>query len=518
LVAGSAVANGDRIFFAPNCSYIPSSSSASATAVLEITDFDFTDKTARFSLPTSAPLTDDDGELRTLAACFATSESLLEGASFLAYTTLFQAMTVIPVPRLGKLDDPGNVSVLSETSPDFNINSLQSGDLVFFKESSCNEMSLVYTNDNDINTTSGTGYLAAHGFENTAGKITLPSSPRLTSLSEKSARILKACFLPAGGLDTFPENIITLDDHLYIVPEPVPLKVVWHQHAINLLDFSMPREERIWSSGRDGDMFVLMRDDCNRPHLVSPNDFFIGTTHSGMVTLSDSQEVDYLGAVARGPQIAQGKLNEMNTGIYSICYAPKHTSGDSANDFKQLQLRFEILPKTVEGPKLSVPVVVPHGGDVVVKWYANIGYSSHTSQPGAWLGLYKQNDCNRQSETNLANLHKCYLAFVFLPEGADAGEVRFTVNEYKSPGLYEVRYFKGDSLDGQGQACRGIVGIDETYTQCVFEAAAVSSVFDIPGGDALSVESLTSSTDSMAGHIESIRDNLNLEKFRREII
>ena len=60
----------------------------------------------------------------------------------------------------------------------------------------------------------------------------------------------------------------------------------------------------------------------------------------------------------------------------------------------------------------------------------------------------------------------------------------FKFDQIRSAGLYETRFFRGDSANGQGYACRGLEGGSATdYTVCSLEAAVTSSVIDIkPGG------------------------------------
>merc|ERR1711988_738444 len=252
-----------------------------------------------------------------------------------------------------------------------------------------------------------------------------------------------------------------------------------------------------------------MQDSCAEAYTADSSDFFIGTSHSARMTLADNQDPANAGAVAYPRQLAEGKFNEMNPGTYLICYAPRHTSGDASNDFKALAVQFEILPPTVEGPGFGTPSIVALGADIVVTWYSNLRYSDRYSQPGAWIGLYRNQECSPQHGAQLQHAHECYLAFAFLPDGETSGEVRFSVNDYKLPGLYEARYFRGDTMNGQGQACRGLDGRTQTYVECVFEAAAVSDVINIPG-DIMGVERRETS------HMEAFRDATQLDKFRRE--
>jgi hypothetical protein len=224
-------------------------------------------------------------------------------------------------------------------------------------------------------------------------------------------------------------------------------------------------------------------------------------------------DYSYPGGIARAVTLAQGKVNEMDPGIYKICFATKHSAGDAQQDFKALSVDFEILPASAEGVRLVAPSMIPMGGDIVVHWEANIGFSSHVSQPGAWIGLYKKGDCDSRSAANRDTRNHCYLSFRFLPDGSAKGHVRFTVNDYKATGEFEARYFRGDSINGQGQACTGTRGVTETYTQCTFDAVFTSSAISVPGG-IVSAEEVSASTDT--AQLEIVMDNSKLDKFRRE--
>merc|ERR1711988_193834 len=82
---------------------------------------------------------------------------------------------------------------------------------------------------------------------------------------------------------------------------------------------------------------------------------------------------------------------------------------------------------------------------------------------------------------NLDNVHRCYLDYIHLEEGATSGTHSFGVDVYKEVGEYEVRFFRGDSLDGGGLVCRGVANVEGTVVQCVYEAAVVSEAITIIG-------------------------------------
>lgn len=89
---------------------------------------------------------------------------------------------------------------------------------------------------------------------------------------------------------------------------------------------------------------------------------------------------------------------------------------------------------------------------------------------------------------------------------------------YKEQGTYEVRYFRGDTLDEFGRACQAIdIRVETTYTQCVFEQASVSGKITIPG-DITHMEEIgeTPGISDTTAHVGLIRDASILDKFRKE--
>jgi len=514
--AGSEVSDYDVIFFSDTCNEIPTEDSATQAAVMQIHTFHFPTKTGHFTFRNQTALIDANGLPRVLAACYATNESLSGGLSSFAFSKLDDTFTVIPVPRLGVITAPGDINVLSGSNPDFYVNPMVTGDLLYFKEAGCHSITRHYTNDNNVNSTDGTAFLEGHSFDtdNMRAKVALPSAPFLTSPGATAARFLKACYIPAGAINTMQTNIVELLDQLIVVPEPTThLRTSWHQHQIGLLDFSQPRHLTLWSSGMAGDMLILMKESCKGAYSILPYDFFVGTTYSARATLRDNNDPVYVGGLGSSQTTAQGKLNEMSPGLYKICFATKHTLGDAENDFKMLGVEFEILPPTVEGPSLTVPRTIPLGADIVVQWHSNIGYSSRASSPGTWVGLYRYGECADHT-VNKAQLHTCYLGFAFVEPNVVTGEVRFSVEDYQLAGLFEARYFRGDSLNSQGQACRGFddgQGSD-MHMECIYEAAYSSTKIQVVHG----VTSIELAGVYDYNYIHGIKDNTKMEKFRRE--
>lgn len=138
-------------------------------------------------------------------------------------------------------------------------------------------------------------------------------------------------------------------------------------------------------------------------------------------------------------------------------------------------------------PRLEVPAAVSPGTDIVVTWYPDI-YSDRLSHANDWLGLFRKGDCADETTTQSNRLHKCYLGWKYTPKGLNRGETRFAFEHYKQHGDYEVRYFYGDSTDGQGYRCITLGGISDTFRQCVLSARQTSSVITVsPTGTASSM-------------------------------
>jgi len=534
---GSHVKNGDTVFVAPDCFTIPGADGYQTSVPKALNNFGDVALRAQFGLSPAQPLMSlGGGSQRNLVTCFASIESLAAGPTELAYTTLDDTFHVIDRPRMGLLGnftrEPGQVQVLEKSEPDIWFDSMRKGDLIFFKESSCADITLVTTNDNDINGTNGTGFLPAHSMQadGQAGKVSTP--PTLTYAAGPSPRYLTPCFVPAGQLNTVATNIFTLVDKLRVVPEPTErLTADWPKGYVKTLDFQYPRSTNIWSSSQIGDMFVLKPISadingvkgtaCHDAYLAKQTDYFGGVTHSTRVTLvasTETEDQNNLGAIARSTQIAIGKLNDLQKRDYYICYAPRDTGGDSPTDFGPLATLFKILDAAPGGPLLTVNSLVPLGADVFVKWNSHQGYTVRNSQPGAWIGIFKHNDCSEAHTTNPQDRHKCYLGWALVKEGEGSGQVIFPVADYKTQGVYEVRYFRGDSLDDRGRACKAVDTADgSTFTQCVFEQASVSAMISVPG-DITHMEEIGATPGIMdaTAYVDVIRDASMLEKFRKE--
>jgi hypothetical protein len=124
-------------------------------------------------------------------------------------------------------------------------------------------------------------------------------------------------------------------------------------------------------------------------------------------------------------------------------------------------------------PRMEAATMVSMGSDIVVRWHPDI-YSGRLSHRHDWIGLYPKGACADDDTTTHNRIHKCYVAWQYMQEGLSYGETRFTLQQYKVAGEYEVRYFYGDSPDGQGYYCITLGGTGSTYKQCVLRTQAIA--------------------------------------------
>jgi hypothetical protein len=532
--AGFGIANGDKLFFAVgDCGSIPSSNTTSYTSVLTLTMFDSdtnsaTYGTARITLPSSPALTDDGGNLRTLVACFATSEGVGESPTAQNYMMLADGLEVMPYPILAPVLD---IKAVSGSAPSFTVDWLRHGDRIFFVEtteskgddSDCYQGTTAVDDSRRLpypaaNTATGTTILGGNRFDaitdpaHPTGKLTLPSDTYLTSYVDRP-RFLTACFIPAGAIETQFSgancpvlnptladcgqnivNVVRLSAQLHVFPEPSgALTLSWNQGKIYELNFNQPQwgvwGDRNFSTGLIDDIIVLKQGDCTGVHeLGNAEDYFLGTTYSAKMYLEDSEGYetrsqdphvrDEAGGALRTQAIATGKVNELAAGMYKICFATSSSEGDDQEDFHELSVEIEILEPDAFRPSLSVPSAVLLGAPIPVDWTSNIGLTDKAAAANSWIGLFRAGECNAGSEWQ----HQCYVASkaVGSLEGEDAlsGRVTFVFDEYKEAGEYDVRYFAGDTFNGQGHTCQGLQNSPhDTYVRCVLEASVISQPF-----------------------------------------
>jgi hypothetical protein len=141
-------------------------------------------------------------------------------------------------------------------------------------------------------------------------------------------------------------------------------------------------------------------------------------------------------------------------------------------------------------PTVTVPDVLTLGSSISVQWNADTtgGRVSHEHD---WIGLYRRGTCNDETTTTRHNIvHECYLAWTYVGAGLQSGEIEFPYSSYSQSGEYEVRYFFGDSTDGQGYRCETLRDTTSIFRQCVLRARATSKTIVIGGGNADSSASL----------------------------
>ena len=287
---------------------------------------------------------------------------------------------------------------------------------------------------------------------------------------------------------------VRLSAQLHVFPEPVgALTFSWNQGKINELRFNEPQwgvwGDRNFSTGLIDDIVVLKQNDCTGVHeLGNAEDYFLGTSYSAKMFLQDvesyktrSQDAhvrDEQGGALRTAGLATGKVNELAPGLYKICFASSSSEADDQEDFKELSVQIEILEADAFRPSLSVPSAVLLGASISVDWTSNIGLIEKAAAANSWIGLFRAGECNEGSEWQ----HQCYVASkeVASLEGSEAlsGRVTFLFEEYKQAGEYDVRYFSGDTSDGQGRTCQGLQqSPHDTYVRCVLEATVISQPF-----------------------------------------
>jgi hypothetical protein len=281
-----------------------------------------------------------------------------------------------------------------------------------------------------------------------------------------------------------------LADKLTIFKQPTDaLLTSWFQEEVKELRFTQPQQgtygQDNFATGQMGDIVVIQKQNCDNVHTVSYSSYVVaGATHSRKMALKEAGGVtqgDDRGGYANDVALAEGAVNELGTGTYKICYATKSSGGESANDFVMLSKTIEILPTDKATPSLSVQQSVIRGQDMIVSWNSNIGLKAQAAVPNSWLGLYKKGDCDEEGSDVR---HQCYKAFQFITASVSSGTVIFSQKDYQVSGEYEVRYFDGDSRNGQGQVCNGMGNVGHgAWVRCTLQAAARSSTIAVLTND-----------------------------------
>jgi len=376
------------------------------------------------------------------------------------FEVLPHKLTIFGIPIFGEEEGTMDLRAITRSSPTYRLYGsgtklFVTNDIVFASERGdhCGSIPLV-------NRTNETAFMYVRD-PTRVGIIQLPNDVQLEAVSESMARTLTLCFTTQESGATV-NDFVRLSAVLSIIPEPTNglQTKTWFESNVHQLDFDMP--EGI--AGIGGDMIVLEPHDCTHSHARDIVQSF-PITSSAKSTLQS-------GGVAREYAIAQGKFNELPSGVYRVCYATKSSAGDSVHDFRLLQKTIEIRPASAVAPTIDAADTVALGADIVVSWSSGNGLNAAVVSAGTWIGLYASKSCSSYNN----NVHKCYLASHALPVNTTSGEVRFTQKEYNEAGEYDVRYFEGNTRHGQGIVCRGLKQIKETYLQCTLEAAAVSRV------------------------------------------
>jgi len=152
-------------------------------------------------------------------------------------------------------------------------------------------------------------------------------------------------------------------------------------------------------------------------------------------------------------------------------------------------------------PTIAIPGNLPLGSPITVEWNADTT-GARLSHKHDWVGLYERGACNDESTSTLHNMvHECWLSWQFVDAGLSSGVVTFGYDTYDKAGEFEVRYFYGDSIDGQGYRCVSLTDTDTTYRQCLLHAKATSSAVFIGAKQAS-----TASMQQLPGLVEKYCD------------
>jgi hypothetical protein len=389
------------------------------------------------------------------------------------YVELADQMSLIPSPRLGPINTPGDIRAVQLSTPDFVINTADDRDLIYFS-TDCTAFSA----SNATATAQATSLLTVNS-SGTSGTVQIPG---LTSMEGASTRTLKACFLPAGTI-VKESNVVELQDRLKVIPEPIGTLISsWMETEVTELSFDTP----IGHAGEMDDLVVVSQLDCSMSYSLHSRSEFVGIQYSDKTLLEE-------GGRLQNFRLSQGRIKELPAGTYSVCFATRSSEGDSPNDWKTLATQVSVGSSETEvvtpPPVLYPPESVLLGVDIVVQWDASNDQMKYTTQKGAWIGLYKKGECGVEVAEGR---HDCYLAFKMLQEGESSGTVTFTQAEYQNAGEYDVRFMRGDTTNRQGRVCKGITKSPAgVYLYCMVEAAVISDTITV-FGNAVTLEDMDS--------------------------
>jgi len=457
--------NGDKLYIAENCNIIPLMDNATQTVPMGLVEFDDATGTAKFTTPVeldAISLT----QPRLLRVCFATQETaMLSTGTKTAFVVLQETITIIPMPRLGLWSARGDMKAVSGSRADFQISQAAPGDLIFFRSADATFPGGCGTVP--LNTTGTESAPFSMSQYNSSGSGMLVN-PALVS-NGQTTRYLKACFLPTG-VDGSPENYVELPDELHIIPAPVKALIhTWVESDLEMLKFNEP----LGHAGREGDFVILQRNNCVGVQYISSKSPLGGIDYSYKTSLEQ-------GGVLNNFRLADAKVKELPAGKYKVCYATESSEGWSQNDWVELPIEIEIT--TVLGdppPQLTVPDAVSLGTDIVAYWNASTDLHKRVVENEEWIGLYVSGAC---ADGVGEGRHECFLAYRNLPRGESSGIVRFTQEEYKVAGTFDLRMFRGELTNAQGRYCKGLTkATTGTYLYCMNVAAVTSNNITVFG-------------------------------------
>jgi len=305
--------------------------------------------------------------------------------------------------------------------------------------------------------------------------VQLPTAPSLTASGASASRLLRVCYATrrSEAMEYAP-----LDYLVHMVPQPTdPGELAFSVQRGSF--FHLPIVNSNNHADAAGAMVILVPALASCTSLISSQVVPNPKSQSGIIVLGADTTVTPAALEAAG-------VNLLEAGRYRMCYATKSSGGDFDSDWNTLSTFLDIVEDSRQ-PALSVASDVGFGADMPVHWRANNGLDGRLSQSGDWLGLFKKGSCRQvepgEEATNSDQQqmqNKCYISSVTLPIGVEAGSVSFPFSDIKAAGSYEVRYFMGDSISGQGYVCRGLQeGTVSNYLLCTLEAAAQSTTIEV---------------------------------------
>jgi len=503
-----AVEAGDLLYLAPECGpSVPNSTAflaANTTSPLPLHSYLPSERSALITLP---PHLHTSTILR-LRLCFTTRQLALEPPQATDFVLMPDELLVIQEPQWF-----GGYSMrsLSGSAPDYklyavpqgNLEGVVAGDRVYFA-ASCNahcvhDQCTGLPTQSAVAAGNSTAVLQLADFNpmEASVRLSLPSvSPlvadgtncEMEGISPTSVvpitckpRSLEACFQTWRTEGVYTSLYVPTATYGYVTEsqlhvDPYPVAAI-----PRTLDRSKVFELNF--NGNEGDYFVLNQGGCSGIRHIG------GDVPGGPSFLAQLEA----GGVAREKAIGRSHINELEEGNYQICYATQSSEADADHDFVTLSRIVHIFVKVSGKPRVQLMTSqVGIGEDILVQWASNSGLEPTDGAHQDWIGIYRKGECSEPawwsgdslspgSESAPADRHHCHLQVFYLQQGLAQGELRFQMQE---AGEYEVRFFQGNSRNGQGYVCRKLAGLesgDEGFQHCVLEAAAVSEVVTVVG-------------------------------------